>query len=340
MPMRRSTVWDRAAREAHLTLQLPDRVRLFFRRIPKTDSRGFRMGDRHGEYGEQPVHRVVIPRDYLLGTFAITQEQYAAVARQVPELAERALPSHFQGARRPVEQVDWFEANRFCDWVNVHCLSSALRAQGWGRFCLPTEAEWERACRGGGETEYWAGDGEEALAGVAWYDANSGGETHPVDQRPEAHPYGLFGMHGNIWEWCHDALDQARPRERLDGEPDPGDPRRERDWASGLKGVLDANSDRYRVLRGGSWSNWAWGCRSAFRFGRRPDVRNRFFGFRVCLVPGPEASGEGGARESAGAAAEGRTGDGAPSHEAAESQGGPGARADADAWRHARLPPR
>lgn len=209
-PKRKLPVWDQAAREADLVLELPGRIPMFFRRIP---AGSFRMGSRGFYPDEEPIHRVVIAREFYLGTFVVTQEQYRAVAERCPALREAPSPSEFKGARRPVENVSWYDATAFCQWL--------ARWKGLpkeiGGVRLPTEAEWEYACRAGSETEYYHGEGEAALAEVAWCDQNSGNQTYPVDERPEEHPFGLHGMHGNVWEWCQDVFDAQAYRKRVDG---------------------------------------------------------------------------------------------------------------------------
>jgi formylglycine-generating enzyme required for sulfatase activity len=265
-----STVWQLAARAADLTVRLPGDVPMFFRRIPPGS---FLMGSR-GEYAdEEPAHRVVIARGVFLGTFVVTQEQYRAVAKKCAALRDRAEPADFKGPRRPVESVDWNGAVAFCDWLTQSALlPSSLAA------CLPTEAQWEHACRAGSDTEYYNGDGEAALAEVGWYGENSGSEIHPVDEKMESHPFGLFGMHGNVWEWCRDGWDDDGYKKRVDGVVEP---------------LTAAAGHPRRVLRGGSWIGAAWGCRSAFRDRRAPGGRHRIIGFRVCLVPGPSQAERG-----------------------------------------------
>jgi sulfatase modifying factor 1 len=144
-----------------------------------------------------------------------------------------------------------------------------------GRFGLPTEAQWEYACRAGTETEYYRGDGEATLAEAGWFDGNAGGVTHPVGELAP-NEFGLYDMHGNVDEWCCDAWDEDAYKKRVDGTTDP---------EVSTEDVSDANP--VRVFRGGSRGAIAWICRSAIRSGGRPDVRERYQGFRVCLVPGP-----------------------------------------------------
>jgi formylglycine-generating enzyme required for sulfatase activity len=273
--------WDQAKRDADLTLTLPGGIPMFFRRILPGS---FPMGSRGESSSEEPIHRVVFPREFYLSTFVVTQEQYRAVAARCPALKKNPAPSYFKGPRRPVEQVSWEDATAFCHWLR--------RWKGLPHeiqeIRLPNEAEWEYAWRAGSETDYYAGDGEAALADIAWYDKNSGRGTHSVDERPESHPWGLYGMHGNVWEWCLDVFDPHAYRKREDG------------WMAGewtfahagadaltWESATVAEANALRVLRGGSWSDPAGYCRSAFRFRYAPDARTGFFGFRVCLVRGP-----------------------------------------------------
>jgi formylglycine-generating enzyme required for sulfatase activity len=297
-------VWNQAARDADLTLALPGGVPMFFRRIP---TGRFRMGARGESFDEEPIHRVIVSQEFFLGTFVVTQEQYQAVATRCPALKKEADPSHFKGPRRPVEQVSWHDATAFCEWLTAwNGLPKGITAAH-----LPMEAEWEYACRGGTETEYYPGDGGAALAEAAWYDGNAGNETHPVDERAEAHPFGLHGMHGNVWEWCRDVFDANAFRKRADS------------WEAKEWTLEDAGNDAHywsdedreaaknqtRVLRGGSWFVTARFCRSASRDWSWPDVRNWYFGFRVCLVRGP-AAGRGAHSETAAEPAPGDGGRG------------------------------
>ncbi|HRZ36450.1 MAG TPA: formylglycine-generating enzyme family protein [Candidatus Paceibacterota bacterium] len=189
VPHQSRSIGDRAAEDADRVIVLPGNVPMFFRGI----SPGiFLMGSRGPYADEEPAHRVVIPREFYLSTFAVTQEQYRAVATQCPALRKTPEPSHYKGLRRPVENVSWFDASAFCEWLaKWEGLPDDITD-----VRLPTEAEWEYACRGqkdvslGRDTEFYNGDGEAALAEVGWYSANSGGETHPVDEpageRPDA----------------------------------------------------------------------------------------------------------------------------------------------------------
>jgi formylglycine-generating enzyme required for sulfatase activity len=269
------------------------------------------MGERGFDHAglrnaEEPVHTVVIPHAYYLGKYPVTQEQYQAVASRVVALRDRSDPTHCMGNRYPVGRVNWHEANRFCAALSALVPANQL-PKGLGLFCLPTEAEWEHACRAGTDTEYHTGDGEAALREAGWFHVNSRGFPHDVDAAvpndipPKPNGFGLHHMHGSLEEWCQDLGDEEAYRRRCDGDVDPGHEARFEEWrgwnATWVRTSLEVplsdeqlkvtEDDRDRVVRGGSWGSTAWWCRSAFRFWRKPDDRLRHQGFRVCLVPGP-----------------------------------------------------
>ena len=158
-------------------------------------------------------------------------------------------PSAFKGAQRPVEKVSWHEAKDYCKRVGMR---------------LPSEAEWEYACRAGTQTRYCYGDDENRLGEYAWYNRNSGEETHVVGQkRPNA--WGLYDMHGNVFEWCEDVYHDSYA-----GAPSNG-----RAW-------MEGGYSGGRVLRGGSWFDDALYCRSAYRVRSGPPP-GLYLGFRVAL---------------------------------------------------------
>jgi formylglycine-generating enzyme required for sulfatase activity len=261
-----------------VTLRLDGAVSLTLQRI---DPGIFRMGAR-GEYtDEEPVHRVEITRVFYLGITPVTQAQFGAWTQACGIEHENGFPDR---PDHPAENMDWFSAVAYCRWLQELCASAI--PSGY-RVGLPTEAEWEYACRGGPwstQTEYWSGDGEAALDAVGWWDGNSGGTTHPVGAFGAAgrNPCGLWDMHGNVWEWCDDGWDANAYRCRIDGVRAP--------WTAVSR--VDWKTDS-RVVRGGSWDDSAGGCRSAFRGGRRPDDRNGSQGLRVCLFSGPIRNSDG-----------------------------------------------
>jgi formylglycine-generating enzyme required for sulfatase activity len=163
-----------------------------------------------------------------------------------------------QDDQRPVIGVTWDDAKAFCAWVNK-TQSEAGRLPAGYEYTLPTEAQWEYACRAG-TTGAYSGD----LDGLGWYAANSGNTIHPVGQK-QANSWGLYDMHGNVWEWCADWIGEY-PSGSV---TDPAGP------ASGLS----------RANRGGSWFSSPRYCRSANRGWARPGARGTTFGFRLALAP-------------------------------------------------------
>ena len=213
----------------------------------------FHMGSTEKET-EQPVHSVTL-QDFEMSAMPVTQAQYAAVMGN--------NPSNFKGEDLPVESVSWRDAKEFCERLSKKT----------GRvYTLPSEAQWEYACRAGSTARYCFGDDESLLADYAWYGKNSEGTTHPVG-RKKPNGWGLYDMHGNVWEWCLDRWD-----EDYKNAPDDGRVRES-----------DEGSDR--VIRGGSWLDSAGICRCSYRFGGDPVGRYGYLGFRVVLVPSSGARG-------------------------------------------------
>ena len=194
---------------------------------------------------EGPRHRVRITKAFHMGATEVTQEHYERVMGK--------NPSGFKRARNPVEQVSWVDASEFCRRLSL-TESAAYR--------LPTEAEWEYACRAGATGRYCVGDDEGRLRECAWQRGNSGGKAHPVGQK-KPNALGLYDMHCNAWEWCADWHDS----DYYSGSPaeDPQGPR------SGTR----------RVLRGGSWNYAPHFGRSAYRYRSNPSLTRNSFGFRV-----------------------------------------------------------
>jgi formylglycine-generating enzyme required for sulfatase activity len=239
-----------------VAVDLGDGVKLEMLWIPAGE---FLMGspdsDKDARPDEKPQHRVRITRPFYLGKYLVTQAQWQAVMG--------SDPSHVKGPKNPVEMVSWNDCQAFLDKLNT---KSGGRG---GKFQLPTDAQWEYACRAGSTTRYCFGDEESGLDEFAWY-GNSGGRTHPVgEKKPNA--WGLYDMHGNVWEWCGDWLDGGYyARSPVD---DPMGPTR----------------GSNRVIRGGGWNGGAGDCRSALRSGDEPGDRDGILGFRVARVPAEEA---------------------------------------------------
>jgi formylglycine-generating enzyme required for sulfatase activity len=218
----------------------------------------FMMGSPAGEAGrrenEGPQRTVTLSKAFYMGVFEVTQVQYHAVMG--------TNPSHFKGANRPVENLLWNDAVEFC---------KKLSAKTERVVRLPTEAEWEYACRAGSQTRFSFGDDEKQLPRYGGFKKNSDEKTHPVGQkRPNA--WGLYDMHGNVWEWCADWHADSYANA---AETDPTGP------ATG----------QFRVLRGGSWRDPPQHCRSAHRSWDHPEAppgarNSRSFGFRVVVDVG------------------------------------------------------
>ncbi|MCY3021958.1 MAG: formylglycine-generating enzyme family protein [Planctomycetota bacterium] len=198
---------------------------------------------------ERPAHEVTLTKPFYTGKYEVTQEQYAQVMG--------TNPSQFKGASLPVETVSWDDGSAFCK-KGSEKTGQTVR--------LPTEAEWEFACRAGTITTYYTGDGEADPGRAAWYNANSKNTTHSVGQKT-ANAWGVYDMHGNVWEWCQDWLEEYKPGAVVDPQGPP--------------------DGQGRVLRGGSWSHHPGDCRSASRGGGDPGNRNHVIGFRVVVEVPP-----------------------------------------------------
>ncbi|ELR99726.1 tetratricopeptide repeat protein [Gloeocapsa sp. PCC 73106] len=201
---------------------------------------------------EKPKHRVTI-KPFWLGKTQVTQAQWRAVAKlpQVETKLEES-PFHFKGDNLPVETVSWLDCQEFCARIKKKT----------GETCrLPSEAEWEYACRAGSKTEYSFGDNPSSLGEYAWYSDNSNAQTHPVAIK-KPNPWGLYDMHGNVWEWCEDSW-----RDSYDESPN--------------NAFAWSRERSSHVTRGGSWGNSAVSCRSAYRFRYAWDHCNNYSGFRV-----------------------------------------------------------
>ena len=203
--------------------------------------------EKEREPDEGPRTRVVLSNGFWMGKYELTQAQWQQVMGD--------NPAYFQevGPDAPVEQVSWHDCTNFIAKLN--------QLVPGARFRLPTEAEWEYACRANTTTRYNLGDADLDLNGAAWYSQNSEETTHVVGTKaPNA--FGLHDMHGNVWEWCADLFASNLPGGSV---TDPTGP--------------EAGNER--VNRGGAWFNGAWLCRSAIRSGMNPDHRGFDLGVRL-----------------------------------------------------------
>jgi formylglycine-generating enzyme required for sulfatase activity len=220
--------------------------------------------DKDAEPQEKPQHRVRITRPFYLGATEVTQGQYRAVSGE--------NPSHYKSSDDlPVEMVSWNDAIAFCNRLSereglkpFYKLSALEESSGDG-YRLPTEAEWEYACRAGSTTRFSFGDDDASLEEYGWFLGNSDVKTHPVGQK-RANAFGLYDMHGNDWEWCWDGYDKDYYRQSPGADP------------------LGPSQAAGRVIRGGSWAYDPRSGRSANRNSNAPGYRKYTLGFRVARV--------------------------------------------------------
>ncbi len=220
----------------------------------------FIMGDSRGEDDEKPAHKVKISAFYM-DKYEVTQDAYEKMMGK--------NPAKFKGPDKPVERVSWFGAIQYCNMrslreglspcYDLETLKCNYETDG---YRLPTEAEWEYACRAGTRTNYSFGNATGKLGQYAWSKANANKTTHPVGQK-KPNPWGFYDMHGSVWEWCNDHYDedyyQKSPVENPNG-PAVGEE---------------------RVLRGGSWASGAQSARSSSRYSETPGFADVCFGYEA-----------------------------------------------------------
>jgi formylglycine-generating enzyme required for sulfatase activity len=206
---------------------------------------------------DENQHEVTISKDYYLGVYEVTQAQYEKVMGRNPSYFQGAIVGN-ENADLPVDRVSWEDAVEFCKK-----LSDLPEEKKAGRvYRLPTEAEWEYACRAGSKTAYSFDDQEGLLPEYGWLERNSSNRTHTVGLL-EPNAWGLYDLHGNVWEWCSDRH----------GEYPKG-------AVSDPTGPCEGSN---RVIRSGGWYGEAALCRSALRRGHVPSIRLNSHGFRLAL---------------------------------------------------------
>ena len=215
------------------------------------------MMDSNEYDSEKPVHKVTIP-DFYMGRYPVTNEEYGrfiqATGYKEPEYwGDRK----YNQSQQPVVGVSWYDAKAFAEWSGLQ---------------LPSESQWEYACRAETTTLYYTGDSEADLDRAGWYRENSDQKLHPVGEK-EPNVFGLYDMHGNVYEWCEDHWHDNYKEAPVDGSA----------W-------VDQKDGAFRVIRGGTWEDSAWDCRTAYRNAYDPGScyshYDYCFGFRLVRLPG------------------------------------------------------
>jgi len=219
----------------------------------------FIMGDEQGDVDEKP-HKVYIDSFYI-DKYLVTQEEYEKI------MGENT--ARWKGRKNPVEQVRWSDAVKYCNarsrreglqpCYNLETWECNFDANG---YRLPTEAEWEYACRAGTKNSYSFGDNSQKLRNYAWFKGNSGGRPRPVGKKLP-NPWGLYDMHGNVWEWCSDFYKVDYYQESPEKNP---------------KGPTTGDT---KVVRGGCFSATANKCRSSYRYNEDPGYTDICFGYDI-----------------------------------------------------------
>ena len=215
---------------------------------------------------EQPIHKVTINYDFEIGKYPVTFEEYDYYCDEVRE--KKVLDSGFGRGKRPVINVSWNDAKAYTRWLSKKTGKS---------YRLPTEAEWEFVARAGTQTRWSFGDNENSLQDYAWYKKNSyykgeGHKDYGTQQvgRKKANPWGVHDMHGNVWEWCEDWYMDNYEKTPIDGTIQGNN-----------KGLFFEKIVFNKVVRGGSWYDYAYHIRSASRHRINPTNRGNSIGFRL-----------------------------------------------------------
>jgi len=233
-------------------------------------AREFQMGSPQSERGRREnehQHRVKITKPFYLGMFEVTQAEYLKIMDENPSKFSPDGPRGesvvgIDTIRLPVDSVSWDNAVEFCR----HLSNLPVESKSKRSYRLPTEAEWEYACRAGSSKLWSHGDEIDDLKSFAWYGSRiAEGRTHQVGEKEPNH-FGLHDMHGNVWEWCHDwYTDDLKHGGTV---VDPQGPK----------------SGELRVIRGGGWASGPARCRNAARSHDPPSVHDEDLGFRVVLI--------------------------------------------------------
>ncbi len=224
----------------------------------------FLMGSDNGDRNEKPAHEVIITKGFYMQTTEVTRGQWYSIDRTCPWHYNRetfyVFPDYIDGDKLPAMVISWNDAQDYISMLNLNDRSMNYR--------LPTEAEWEYACRAGSTTAYSFGDDAGDLGKYAWYNKNTHhageGYVHAVAQK-KPNAWGLYDMHGNAYEWCQDWVGSFS-------------------WFP-VTDPTGPSSGQSRVIKGGNIDFSGWNCRSANRFGLGPRAKKPFMGFRLVAVP-------------------------------------------------------
>jgi formylglycine-generating enzyme len=237
----------------------------------------FRMGSPPGEVERRPDEdqvEVTFPTGFWIGKYEVTQQQWARIAGEFPGPRD-----HGSGDDLPVYWVNYPECERFCRQLTETAWAAGELEKDW-EFRLPTEAQWEYACRAGSSAATSFGDRlsrSQANFGGEPYNGGQDGPAIKTASKVGSYPantWGIHDMHGNVFEWCRDWYHTGLP-----GGTDPD--------LSAQQGAINQDGTYSRVRRGGAWNDPGWACRSAFRLRYEPDRRSDHIGFRVVAVPAP-----------------------------------------------------
>jgi sulfatase modifying factor 1 len=222
---------------------------------------------------DAPFHEVVVD-SFMMDKFLVTQQEFQRVTG--------ANPSRWKGEKNPVEQVRWSDAVRYCNKRSeMEGLEPCYDLKTWqcnfqaNGYRLPTEAEFEYACRAGSATEYFFGAVPAKLGDYAWFEKNSGAKTHPVGQK-KPNPWGLFDICGNVWEWCNDFYKVDYYKEAPHENP------------------RGPKTGQNKVLRGGAFRFSNDNCRSGYRYNENPGYSDVCFGYDIygfrCVKGNPQVA--------------------------------------------------
>jgi formylglycine-generating enzyme required for sulfatase activity len=246
-------------------------LRFWMMQIPQGE---YWIGGRGSDYNtEKPRHKVNVDRPFYLGQIPVTVGLWEAVEPGYGRGISLDDPTFW----KPKTKIGWEDVMGKRPELGWLCKLTEMVSPTLGyHWCLPTEAEWELACRAGTLSEYWNGEDEAGLTAVGWYKENSENHLRRVTEFPskqaKEHPFGLLHMHGLIWEWCEDPWDKHAYLSKP-----PND----------INVAITKKKEPRHVFRGGSWNIRAGYCRSSYRSWWTPDDQSNVQGFRLCLSPRP-----------------------------------------------------